>query len=86
MKTFLTTIFLLLFTAAIAMAGALNINTATSAQLQTLTGIGLTKANTIVTYRDAHGPFKTVDDLTQVKGIGAKTLERLRNAITVDDK
>jgi len=86
MKTFLSTIFLLLFTAAIAMAGVLNINTATSSQLETLSGIGLTKAQSIVAYRDAHGPFKTVNDLTQVKGIGAKTLERLRDAISVDDK
>ncbi|MDH3393164.1 MAG: helix-hairpin-helix domain-containing protein [Desulfobulbaceae bacterium] len=86
MKTILTTIFLLLFTAAIAMAGALNINTATSAELQTLSGIGSTKAQTIVDYRNAHGPFKTINDLTHVKGIGVKTLERLRNDITVDDK
>lgn len=85
MKTFLTTIFLLFFSVAIAVAGALNINTATSAQLETLSGIGAAKAQTIVAYRDAHGPFKTVNDLTRVKGIGAKTLEKLRNDITVNN-
>lgn len=54
-----------------------NINQATASQLATLSGIGPKKAQDIVAYRAAHGPFKTVDDLTHVKGIGAKSLVRL---------
>ncbi len=86
MKTFLTTIFLLLLSSAIAMAGALNLNTANEVQLRSLSGIGGAKAHAIVTYRDQHGPFKTVDELTKVKGIGSKILEKLRNDITLSDK
>ncbi len=59
-----------------AMAGPVNVNTANaetiSAELQ---GVGLSKALAIVDYRKAHGPFKSVDDLTLVKGIGARTVE-----------
>ena len=86
MKFFLTTMFLLILSATIAMASTLNINTATTAQLETLSGIGATKAQTIVAYRDHNGLFETVDDLTQVKGIGSKTVEKLRNEITVKDE
>ena len=46
-----------------------------------LDGIGISKAQAIVAWRDAHGPFKNVDDLRQVKGFGEKTLERNRDAI-----
>ena len=60
----------------VAFAGPVNVNTADaetiSAELQ---GVGLSKALAIVDYRKAHGPFKSVDDLTLVKGIGERTLE-----------
>ena len=46
-----------------------------------LDGIGMSKAQAIVAWRDSHGAFKSVDDLRQVKGIGDKTLERNRDAI-----
>ena len=46
-------------------------------------GIGPTKAQAIVDHRSAHGPFKSVDDLKSVKGIGAKRLEKLRPELTV---
>jgi competence protein ComEA len=59
-----------------------NINTADAATLaKSLDGIGSSKAEAIVAWRDAHGPFKSVDDLSQVKGFGPKTLERNRAAI-----
>jgi competence protein ComEA len=61
----------------------LNINTADEAQLTTLKGIGPTKAKAITQYRQEHGPFKTVDDLKHVSGIGDKTLAALRPFITV---
>ncbi len=59
-----------------ALAGPVNVNTADaetiSAELQ---GVGLSKALAIVKYRKAHGPFKSADDLTLVKGIGERTVE-----------
>jgi competence protein ComEA len=63
-------------------ATPVNINKADAQTIATsLDGIGLGKAQAIVAYRDAHGPFKSVDDLGNVKGVGAKTLERNRDAI-----
>ena len=56
----------------------LNINTATVEELQTLPNIGETTAQRIVDYRTQHGNFTSVDALQNVKGIGAKTLEKLR--------
>ncbi len=63
--------------------GQININTASVSELNTLKGIGPAKAKAIIAYRDANGPFATVDDLTKVKGIGKKTLEKIRANITV---
>lgn len=62
---------------------AVNINKASSAQLQTLNGIGPTKAAEIIKYRKAHHGFKTVDELVNVKGIGPKTVQKLRTQITI---
>lgn len=61
-----------------------NINTADATDLQTLSGIGEKRATDIMNYREANGPFKTIDDLDQVSGIGEKTMEKLRPLITVD--
>ena len=61
----------------------ININTATSQELQTLRGIGPALAQRIVEYRQTSGGFSTVNDLTNVKGIGPKTLEKIRDSITV---
>ena len=60
-----------------------NINTASAQQLTTLPGIGPKKAEAIVVYRKANGAFAAVDDLVKVKGIGPKTLDKLRPLITV---
>lgn len=65
-----------------AMAGV-NINTATQAELESLDGIGPTKAQSIINYRKSHGGFKSVDDLKQVDGIGNTTLENLRKNISI---
>ena len=61
----------------------ININTASIAELGGLKGIGDAKAKGIVEYREKNGPFKSVDDLRQVHGIGDKLLEKLRPNITV---
>ncbi len=62
--------------------GVVNINTASVDQLQLLKGIGVKKAQAIVQYRN-HKPFAKVEDLAEVKGIGAKLLMRLRPQLTV---
>ena len=61
----------------------ININKATSEQLQTLDGIGPSTAEKIISYRKSHGAFSSVDDLIEIPGIGTKTVEKLRNAVTV---
>ena len=64
-------------------SGRININSATAAELDSLSGIGPAKAQAIVDYRDQNGPFQTVDDLLNVPGIGPKILESIRDQITV---
>ena len=64
--------------------GIVNINTATVSELTSLDGIGKTKAAAIVALRDEIGTFKSVDDLICVNGISIKTLEHLREYITVE--
>lgn len=66
-----------------ASSGKVNINTADSDQLQTISGIGQSKADKIIAYRNANGPFSSVDELTNVSGIGEKTLESIRDSICV---
>ena len=65
---------------------AVNINTANVEELQQLKGIGAKKAAEIVDYREAHGEFKNVDELTNVKGIGKATLEKLRQELVVKNE
>ncbi|WP_303974036.1 helix-hairpin-helix domain-containing protein [Streptococcus merionis] len=64
--------------------GLVNINTATLAELQTISGIGAKRAQDIIDYREANGGFKTIDDLNNVSGIGDKTMENLRSQVTVE--
>lgn len=61
-----------------------NLNTATEADFQTISGIGQKRAQDIIAYREANGRFKSVDELKNVSGIGAKTLEKLKEYVTVD--
>lgn len=62
----------------------MNLNTATLEDLQTLNGIGPSKAQAILTYREENGPFKTVEDLLQVSGIGEKSLEKIKAEIAIN--
>lgn len=61
----------------------INLNTATEAELQTISGIGAKKAQEIIRFRDEQGPFKTVEELKNVPGIGEKTVECLKDMLTV---
>ena len=69
----------------VAPATRVNLNTADAETLaRELNGIGPAKARAIVEYRDAKGPFTSVDELLEVKGIGATTLEKNRERLSVN--
>jgi len=60
-----------------------NLNTATSEQLQQVPGIGPATAGKIVQMRKTYGPFRSVDDLLAIRGLGAKRLEKMPKYLTV---
>lgn len=62
---------------------AINLNTATKDELIALPGIGPAKAQAILDYRSAHGTFRSVEELKDVKGIGAKRFEKIKGELTV---
>lgn len=70
-------------TAASGTTQKININTADATELQQLSGIGEKKAADIIKYREENGSFQAVEDLTKVSGIGEKTLENLKDSITI---
>ena len=63
-----------------------DINTAGTEQLTEIPGIGEAMARRIVDWRDEHGPFRRVEDLMKVKGIGEKSLEKMRPHVTIGTK
>ncbi len=69
-----------------ASSGVVNVNSADASQLALLPRIGPKAAERIIAYRTEHGPFKKASDLMQVKGIGAKTFERLLQYVSVEGK
>ena len=66
-----------------ATGAVININTADLTELQQSPGIGAAKAQAIIDYREENGGFKSVDELTEVSGIGEKTLEKLRDSVAI---
>lgn len=62
--------------------GTVNLNTASTTDLMALPGIGKSKADAIVAYRENH-PFKAVEELLEVKGIGPKMLDRMKDHLTI---
>lgn len=75
-----------LFTCTSAVLAKVNINTANFDELSALSGIGEAKAAAIIEYREEHGEFASVDELTKVKGIGQATLDKLRMDLSVKGK
>src|SRR5438477_13192210 len=71
-----------LFFSALALA-AVNINNASKEELDSLKGIGPVKAQAIIDYRNQNGPFKSLDDIKKVKGIGDKTYDEIKGDITL---
>jgi competence protein ComEA len=65
---------------------AVNINTATKEELTSLKGIGEKRAQDIIDYRTKNGPFKSVDDLQKVPGIGPGTMKQIRSELTTTGK
>jgi competence protein ComEA helix-hairpin-helix repeat region len=85
LKSLLLSLLLVVAGGALA-SDTVDINTADAATLEkVLVGVGPSKAVAIVQYREEHGPFKSADELANVKGIGLKTVERNRDLITVGE-
>jgi competence protein ComEA len=86
MKIFLTLLAAFFIATAAWAAEPVNVNTASAAEIaENLKGIGLSKAEKIVAYRDTHGAFLNVDELVNVQGIGIKTIDRNRGLILIED-
>lgn len=85
MKILISVIFsILLLVSSSVFAGVININTADAYTLaKELNGVGKTRATAIIDYRTEHGPFKSIDELTVVKGIGNRTLEKNRSKLSI---
>ncbi|MEH7384041.1 helix-hairpin-helix domain-containing protein, partial [Bacillus sp. JJ1521] len=64
--------------------GKVSLNKGTQAELETLTGIGPSKAAAIIAYREENGPFKQLEDLLQVSGIGEKSFEKIKEQIKLN--
>ena len=61
----------------------INLNTATAAQIATLPGIGAKTADLVVQYRTKNGPFKKIEEIMNVRGIGEKSFLKIKDRLTV---
>ena len=86
MKKIKSLLFIVLFSfSSLLYAAQVNINTADADTLSSeLSGIGQSKAEAIVAYRQQHGPYKQLEDLTNVKGIGSATIEKNKTKIILE--
>lgn len=82
MKRFYLFVVMLLTATQFAFA-AVNLNTATQAELETVKGIGPVKSKMIIDDRAKNGPFKSIEDLDRVKGFGMKSVDKLRGQLSV---
>jgi len=86
MQKFLTLLIAAMLSTAAWAAEPVNVNTASAEQIsENLKGIGLTKAQSIVAYREANGSFLHVDELVNVKGIGLRTIDQNRELILLNE-
>ncbi len=87
MKTLKTLAFILALTfAGASFAAEVDINTVDAKTIAAnLKGIGIKKAQAIVSYREANGPFTSIDELANVRGIGQKTLAKIKDDIRLTD-
>jgi competence protein ComEA len=86
MKRILVSLFLCLFVLSGHAADTVNINQATAQEIaDVLQGVGMTKAEEIVRFRDTNGAFQHVDELANVKGIGLATIDKNRDLITLGE-
>ncbi len=77
-------IFVLVLSSAVAWAGSVNINKADAQHLATaIKGVGPKTALAIVAYREQHGPYRSVDELMKIKGIGPVTIEKNKDRLTI---
>ncbi len=73
----------LMFSASV--LAAVDLNTATQSELESVKGIGPAKAKSIIDHRQKNGPFKTVEGLAEVKGFGKASVEKVKNGLEVGD-
>lgn len=86
-KLFLSLFMAVILSTGLAFAGdAVNVNTATEAELVAIKGIGEGTADAIIKYREENGPFKNLDDLINVKGIGEKKVAKWAEQLSVSDE
>ena len=87
MKKFLILFLALVFSIAAWAAEAVNVNKASAEEIaESLKGVGISKAQAIVAYREANGSFAHVDELVNVKGIGIRTIDQNRGIILLQDQ
>ncbi len=87
MKLFLSGLLACLLASSVIAADSVDINTASAEEIAaTLSGVGLSKAEEIVRYRESNGAFAHVDELVNVKGVGMKTVDRNRDKIVIQAK
>lgn len=76
----------LVVSSSLAFAAPVNVNTADAESLaKVMNGVGLKKAQAIVAYRNQYGPFRTLEEVAQVKGIGKKTVDKNMENLTVSN-
>lgn len=78
-------VFIVLFGLSLPVLAGVDINTASQADLEAIKGIGPVKAKAIIEHRNKYGLFKSVEELTNVKGIGNGTLKRLGDQVSVQE-
>jgi len=80
-----TLILILILPALLFAAGTININTADKETLMSIKGVGERRAEAIIQYREENGPFTSIDELTEIRGIGQSLIDSNRDTLTVKD-